>query len=136
MGNKAREINSPVIKQLLDETTPEELAKIDTEMTNNKELTSIHFDDQKMGNINNKQRTAVEFYLDKIFDIIGDAILDKLSIEQINKIHDLSLQAKEMEIAGKEMSYSDGYAQGYQRALDYISMSIENAKALISTEII
>ena len=29
-------------------------------MTNNKELTSIHFDDQKMGNINNKQRTAVD----------------------------------------------------------------------------
>jgi hypothetical protein len=45
-------------------------------------------------------------------------------------------KAKEMEIAGKEMSYDDGYAQGYQRALDYISMSIENAKALISTEII
>jgi hypothetical protein len=41
-----------------------------------------------------------------------------------------------MEIAGKEMSYSDGYAEGYKRALDYISMSIENAKALISTEII
>ncbi len=46
---------------------------------------------------NNKQQTAVEFYLDKVFNIIGDAILDKLSIEQINKIHDLSLQAKEME---------------------------------------
>jgi phage FluMu gp28-like protein len=29
-------------------------------MTNNKELTSIHFDDQKMGNINNKQQTAVD----------------------------------------------------------------------------
>jgi hypothetical protein len=47
--------------------------------------------------MNNKQQTAVGFYLDKVFDIIGDAILDKLSIEQINKIHDLSLQAKEME---------------------------------------
>jgi hypothetical protein len=46
---------------------------------------------------NNKQQTAVKFYLSQIFDIIGDAILDKLSIEQINKIHDLSLQAKEME---------------------------------------
>jgi hypothetical protein len=46
---------------------------------------------------NNKQQTAVEFYLDKVFDIIGDAILDKLSIEQINKIHDLSKQAKEMD---------------------------------------
>jgi hypothetical protein len=30
---KAREINSPIIKQLLDETTPEELAKIDGEMS-------------------------------------------------------------------------------------------------------
>jgi hypothetical protein len=37
MGNKAREINSPVIKQLLDETNPEELAKIDTEMKNDKQ---------------------------------------------------------------------------------------------------
>jgi hypothetical protein len=46
---------------------------------------------------NNKQQTAVEFYLDKIFDIIRNDILDKLSIEQINKIHDLSKQAKEME---------------------------------------
>jgi uncharacterized membrane protein len=40
-NNKAREINSPVIKQLLDETTAEELAKIDTEMTNNKQQTAL-----------------------------------------------------------------------------------------------
>ena len=33
-NNKAREVNSPLIKQLVDETTPEELAKIDTEMSN------------------------------------------------------------------------------------------------------
>jgi hypothetical protein len=32
-NNKAREINSPVIQQLINETTPEELAKIDTEMS-------------------------------------------------------------------------------------------------------
>jgi hypothetical protein len=43
MGNKAREINSPVIKQLLDETTPEELAKIDAEMTNNKQQTAVEW---------------------------------------------------------------------------------------------
>jgi hypothetical protein len=75
---------------------------------------------------NNKQQTAVEWFLiecGKYGDTaqIPDEVID---------------EAKEMEIAGKEMSYSDGYAQGYQRALDYISMSIENAKALISTEII
>ena len=64
----------------------------------------------------NKQQTAVEFYLDKIFDIIGDAILDKLSIEQINKIHDLSKQAKEI---GKEQiakAFDDGdYNYHYSR---------------------
>jgi hypothetical protein len=43
MGNKAREINSPVIKQLIDETTAEELAKIDTEMTNNKQQTAVDY---------------------------------------------------------------------------------------------
>jgi hypothetical protein len=40
-NNKAREINSPVIKQLINETTPEELTKIDTQMTNNKQQTAV-----------------------------------------------------------------------------------------------
>ena len=40
-NNKAREINSPIIKQLINETTAEELAKIDTEMSNNKQLSII-----------------------------------------------------------------------------------------------
>ena len=38
-------------------------------------------------------------------------------------------QAKEMEVAGKEASYSDGYREGYKRALDYMTMSIKNAIA-------
>jgi hypothetical protein len=36
-------------------------------------------------------------------------------------------QAKEMEVMGREMSYSDGYREGYKRALDYMTMSIKNA---------
>ena len=32
-NNKAREVNNPIIKQLLDETNPEELAKIDNILT-------------------------------------------------------------------------------------------------------
>ena len=59
---------------------------------------------------NNKQQTAVEFYLSKIFDIIGDDILDKLSIEQINKIHDLSIQAKQMEKKQIAEAYWNGSA--------------------------
>jgi hypothetical protein len=41
MDNKAREVNNPIIKQLIDETSPEELAKIDTEMSNNKQQTAV-----------------------------------------------------------------------------------------------
>ena len=78
---------------------------------------------------------SVQWFFDQLIEhrII---IVDKTTY-QVKYKHEILLeQAKEMEIAGKEMSYSDGYAEGYQRALDYISMSIENAKALIRTEII
>jgi flagellar biosynthesis/type III secretory pathway protein FliH len=78
---------------------------------------------------NNKQQTAVKWLSEKVLHREWEL----LTQEKKRKILE---QAKEMEIAGKEMSYSDGYAEGYKRALDYISMSIENAKALISTEII
>lgn len=33
-------------------------------------------------------------------------------------------KAKEMEIAGKEMSYAEGYAEGYKRALELIEWNI------------
>ncbi len=34
-------------------------------------------------------------------------------------------QAKEMEIAGKKMSYADGYAEGYKRALEVMEWYIK-----------
>ena len=75
---------------------------------------------------NNKQQTAVEWFLDQLIEhrII---IVDKTTY-QVKYKHEILLeQAKEMEIAEKEMSYSDGYAEGYKRALDYMTMSIKNA---------
>jgi hypothetical protein len=64
---------------------------------------------------NNKQQTAMEWFLiecGKYGDTaqIPDEVID---------------EAKEMEIAGKEMSYADGYKEGYHRA-------IENAKYQIN----
>ena len=106
-------------------------------MSNNKQQTEINAVEylskvNQFAKENNtgkpKQQTAIEWLL--------NAIETKNGEEFSSYYTEFIEQAKEMEIAGKEMSYSDGYAQGYQRALDYISMSIENAKALISTEII
>ena len=83
MDNKAREINSPIIKQLIDETTPEELAKIDAEMTNN------------------KQQTAVEWLIEEL-EYKGD-LRETPSIRNIqlnidtSDYMELKVQAKEME---------------------------------------
>ena len=74
---------------------------------------------------NNKQ-SSVEWFLDQLIEhrII---IVDKTTY-QVKYRHEILLeQAKEMEAIGKEMSYDDGYAEGYKRALDYMTMSIKNA---------
>ena len=68
---------------------------------------------------------SVQWFFDQLIEhrII---IVDKTTY-QVKYKHEILLeQAKEMEIAGKEMSYSDGYAEGYQRALDYMSDTIKN----------
>jgi hypothetical protein len=33
-------------------------------------------------------------------------------------------QAKEMEVAGKEMSYANGYSEGYKRAMELVEWGI------------
>jgi hypothetical protein len=61
---------------------------------------------------NNKQQTAVD------------------SLWEIAYNRDLTVadwkQAKEMEIAGKEMSYAEGYKEGYKRAMDYMTDTLKN----------
>jgi hypothetical protein len=76
----------------------------------------------------NKQQTAVEWYAGRHYDL--ECLRDFGAISIVEYYQELTKavqQAKEMEIAGKEMSYSDGYAEGYKRALDYMTMSIKNA---------
>ena len=73
----------------------------------------------------NKQQTAVEWFLDQLIEhrII---IVDKTTY-QFKYNHEILLeQAKKMEIAGKEMSYADGYAEGYKRALELTQWAISN----------
>jgi hypothetical protein len=75
---------------------------------------------------NNKQQTAVGWFLDKLIEH-GIIVVNKTTY-QVKYKHEILLeQAKEMEIVGKEMSYADGYAEGYKRGLDYITMAIKNA---------
>jgi hypothetical protein len=67
---------------------------------------------------NNKQQTAVGWLIEQM----------PLGIRKTLSENGIDFeQAKEMEVMGKEMSYSDGYKEGYKRALDYMTMSIKNA---------
>jgi hypothetical protein len=74
---------------------------------------------------NNKQQTAV----DSIIELCQKQMDNDSSIHKgvyLSIIKFCQEQAKEMEIAGKEMSYADGYAQGYKRALEMIEWYIKN----------
>ncbi len=58
-------------------------------------------------------KTAVEWLFDQI--------------ENEGKcIYEVIKQAKEMEVAGKEMSYANGYSEGYKRALEMVEWYIKN----------
>jgi hypothetical protein len=104
---------------------------------------------------NNKQQTAVEWFIEEL-EYKGD-LRETPSIRNIqlnidtSDYMELKQQAREMykdemeaeiikqcaeQSTSEANKYAEGYKEGYKRALDYISMSIENAKALISTEII
>ena len=76
---------------------------------------------------NNKQETGVQWFFDqlvanRIIVIDGSTYWDKVK----TKYEILLEQAKEMEIAGKEMSYADGYREGYKRAMELTQWTISN----------
>jgi len=76
---------------------------------------------------NNKQQKALEWYIIK-----RDEIEMKIRLMQISpseyeqELIKADEQAKEMEIAGKEMSYDDGYAEGYKRAYELMEWCMKN----------
>jgi hypothetical protein len=70
---------------------------------------------------------SVQWFFDqlvanRIIVIDGSTYWDKVK----TKYEILLEQAKEMEVMGKEMSYADGYAEGYKRALELVEWKIQN----------
>ena len=64
---------------------------------------------------NNKQQSAVEWLRQEVL---------KQDIDSSSR--ELYKQAKEMEIAGKEISYAEGYKEGYNRAIELTQWAISN----------
>jgi hypothetical protein len=53
-------------------------------------------------------------------------ILGKYNEEMVFLYQNEIEQAKEMEVAGREMSYDEGYKEGYKRALELTKWTISN----------
>jgi hypothetical protein len=66
--------------------------------------------------MSNNRQTAVEWLASELSNHLE--MPHKYFIEILD-------QAKEMEIAGKEMSYAEGYAEGYKRSLELIEWMIK-----------
>ena len=77
---------------------------------------------------NNKQSSVQWFFnqlvANRIIVINGSTYWDKVKAK-----HEILLeQAKEIEVAGREMSYDEGYKEGYKRALELIEWRIQQVK--------
>jgi len=80
---------------------------------------------------NNKQQTAVELFIEELEEK-GKAYEENQVVRTINISIDVSdymelkVQAQEMEKEQKQISYADGYAEGYKRVLELTKWAIEN----------
>jgi hypothetical protein len=64
---KAREVESSIVKQLLDETTPKELSKIDKQMSNKK--TTVEWLQETLESFGNKHELQVSWTtVDELFE--------------------------------------------------------------------
>ena len=86
-----------------------------------KELKELMEKDVKMNS------GSVKWFLDKLIEhqIIK---VGQTTYEGKYKHETLLEQASEMEAMGKEMSYTDGYREGYKRALELIEWQIQQVK--------
>ena len=60
----------------------------------------------------------------ELFEQYSEGNFDRITLNKL--VLKATEQAKEMEVAGREMSYSDGYREGYKRALELIEWYIKN----------
>ena len=68
---------------------------------------------------------SVQWFLDKLIE--NGIIIVNRTTYQVKYKHEILLeQAKEMEVMGKEMSYADGYAEGYKLAIELTKWAISN----------
>ena len=116
------------IKQLLENAEKSDaIARNKWRIENREQLRKERKEKLKELMEKDKQQTAVEWYIIKRDEIEMKIRLMLICANQYEQeLTKADEQAKEMEVAGKEMSYSDGYAEGYKRAIELTKWAISN----------
>jgi len=110
------------IKQLLENAEQSDaIARNKWRIENREQLRKERKEKLKELMEKDKQQTAVEQMFQEMLEIqqSGKTLTFDENLALLKKY-------KEMEKEQKEMSYSDGYAQGYQRALEMVEWYIKN----------
>ena len=110
------------IKELLENAEQSDaIAKNKWRIENREQLRKERKEKLKELMEKDKQQTAVEQMFQEMLEIqqSGKTLTFDENLALLKKY-------KEMEKEQKEMSYSDGYAQGYQRALEMVEWYIKN----------
>ena len=68
---------------------------------------------------------SVKWFLDKLIEHRYIKV-NQTTYQGKYKYETLLEQASEMEVMGREMSYSDGYREGYNRAIELTKWTISN----------
>jgi flagellar biosynthesis/type III secretory pathway protein FliH len=69
---------------------------------------------------NNKQQTAVEIFWNQLPEILPFTVDTETAV----KLQEAYQQAQEMEKQQKQISYADGYSEGYKRATELAKWGI------------
>ena len=113
-NNKAREINSPIIEELINETTPEELAKIDTEMTNNKQQTAVEWGVEKLASLTFDYMAG--FISDREYDELSKGVIRQAKAMHREEVVDFAYRCLDCLSSKKEIKieYNETYGGGEQ----------------------
>ena len=132
MNDKIKDILSFAYKDLIDKAyKTDSIAKNKWRIENREQLREQRETELKelMEKDVKMDSGSVQWFFDqlvanRIIVINGSTYWDKVKAK-----HEILLeQAKEIEVAGREMSYDEGYAEGYKRALELIEWGIQQPK--------
>lgn len=73
------------------------------------------------------KQSPLEWYIEQVGIWAMKSFNNEISVDEFHaKRNELEKQALEMEVAGKESSYADGFSAGYDRALELVEWKIKH----------